>query len=66
MFTLKPIFSEIEASRLLIFASLKFLFLEFFDLNNLTRFSACLTDNFFSIILFAKIILLSNQTKIFA
>ena len=51
--TLSPILSEIEFSKSLKFASLEMIALVFLFLNIFTKFSDCLTDNFFSIILFA-------------
>ena len=64
--TLSPIFSDIEFSKSLILEStLLEVFLLVF-LNILTKFSACLTDNFFSINLFARNVALSSPTNIFA
>ena len=64
--TFNPILFNIESSRAIIFVS--FVIFEFclFFLNNWTKFSACLTDSVFSIILFATNEAFSNPTKIFA
>ena len=64
--TFNPILSETDSSRFLIFGSLLIVELGFLFLNIFTNFSACLTDNFFSIILFAINNELSNPTKTLA
>ena len=64
--TLRPIFSRTEFSndcKLMSRCPLKDCFL---ILNIFTKFSACLTERFFSIILFATNSELSRPTKIFA
>ena len=64
--TFNPVLSETVSSRFLIFGSLLKVDLTFFVLKILTNFSACLTDNFFSIILFAINRALSNPTRTLA
>ena len=61
-----PIFSIVEDSSSFKFASLDVLKDFFFILKIFTKFSACLTERFFSIILFAINSALINPTKIFA
>ena len=64
--TLNPVLSETVCSKFLILGSFDdFIKLDFF-LKILTKFSACLTDNFFSIILLATNKALSRPTKILA
>jgi hypothetical protein len=62
--TFNPIFSDNEFSNSLIFGSLWSLSLFFFVLKILTKFSVCLTESFFSIILLATKVAFSRPTKI--
>ena len=64
--TFKPIFCVIECSKFFILGSLDDFKLTGFFLKILTKFSDCLTDNLFSIILFAINNALSRPTKILA
>jgi len=64
--TFNPILFDTESSRAIILVSFVIFDFSFFFLNNWTKFSACLTDNFFSIILLATKKAFSNPTKIFA
>ena len=63
---LRPIFSLIEFSKTCRLISLDGLRECFLVLKILTKFSDCLTERFFSIILFATNSALSRPTKIFA
>ena len=60
------VLSEIDCSKFLIFGSLEDSVIPGFFLKIFTKLSACLTDNFFSIILFAIKIAFSSPTKILA
>ena len=64
--TLRPVLSEIICSRFLIFGSLILFIILVFFLKILTKLSVCLTDNFFSMILFAIKDALSRPTRILA
>ena len=66
IFTLKPVLSEITCSRSLILGSLERVILLPFFLKILTKFSVCLTDNFFSMILLATNTAFSKPTRILA
>ena len=63
MTTLRPIFSEMSLSKSLIFASFEGVNFGFLFLNIFTKFSDCLTESFFSIILLAIKLALSNPTN---
>ena len=64
--TLRPTLVDTDISRSLIFISFILLGFCLLFLNILTKFSACLTDNFFSIILLATNSAFFNPTKILA
>ena len=64
--TFKPILLDIDNSSAIILVSFVFFDLYFLFLNNETKFSACLTDSFFSIILLATKLAFSKPTKILA
>ena len=64
--TFKPILFEMDNSRAIMFVSLIILDLGLLFLNNLTKFSACLTESFFSTIFDATKLEFSRPTKIFA
>ena len=66
MSTFKPILFETDNSRAVIFVSLEIGDLCFLFLNILTKFSACLTDSFFSIIFDATKLAFSRPTKTLA
>ena len=62
----KPVLSINEDSNSLILESFEIYFSIFFVLKIFTKFSACLTDNFFSIIFFARKVAFSNPINTFA
>ena len=64
--TFNPILFDTESSRAIILVSFVIFDFCLFFLNNCTKFSACLTESLFSIILFATKLALSRPTKIFA